>query len=100
MRSPATTAKVVDLVRRFAMSISSSTEAMPRSAVVMRQPHPDSGPSTIMPSAMIHLPSGGCTTNAGFVVNTSGSPDRNRSFPSPGQDASYPRFSSVQASLT
>ena len=46
----------------------------------MRQPQPDSGPSTIMPSAMIHLPSGGCTTKAGFVVNTSASPDRNRSF--------------------
>ncbi len=65
--SPASTARVFERNSSFATSMSSTTARMPVTAVAMRQPTGLSGPSRLMPSPMIHLPSGGCTTNDAAV---------------------------------
>ena len=54
----------------------------------MRQPQPFVGVIAIIPSEMIHLPSGGWTTKAGSVVNELTSPERKRSFAPSGHAAS------------
>ena len=68
---------------------------MPTIAVVMRQPTLDSAPNTASPSEIIHLPSGGCTTNDGWLVKMFTSPALNCLSAFGGQAASYPKCCSV-----
>ncbi|OUE03717.1 hypothetical protein CMMCAS07_02125 [Clavibacter michiganensis subsp. michiganensis] len=64
-RNPAIVATTAEPVRRRAMSMRRTTASVPTTAVAMRQPTGSAAPKTARPSAMIHLPSGGCATNAG-----------------------------------
>ena len=61
-RNAAITATIVDGQSRRATSASRKTAAVPASAVVARHQNALSAPNAAMPSAIIHLPSGGCTT--------------------------------------
>ena len=58
---PAAQPSTVDPNIRRAMRVISSTEMMPTTAAEIRQPN-SSYPKIRWPSAIIHLPSGGCTT--------------------------------------
>ena len=69
-------------------------------AVEMRQPKLDPGPNAAMPSAISHLPRGGCTTNDAVSSSALVSPFANISFAPVRQDPSYPCTHSDQASLT
>ncbi len=64
-RSAAMTATIVDGQRRRATIASTNTATVPASAVVARHQNASPAPNAAMPSEIIHLPSGGCTTYAG-----------------------------------
>ena len=70
IRNPAMPPMSVERVSRRAMRTVSSTASVPTTAIATRQPNGVS-PKAYSPSAMVHLPTGGWTTNAGFSVKTS-----------------------------
>jgi hypothetical protein len=54
-------------------------DRVPRSATEKRHPNDDVAPKMYSPTAMTHLPTGGCTTRSPSVPNTSGVPAVNSS---------------------
>ena len=83
-RRPATNAATIERVSSFATKYTSSTVAVPTSATMRRHAALLPGPNSPIPSAMIHLPSGGCTTKLPVPVSELVSPVTNASFaPSP-----------------
>lgn len=71
-------------VRALAMKKSTSTLRLPSTATATRQPKLEVGPVAAMPSAISHLPSGGCTTN-----EPSGSSAAAMASPSPALNAAF-----------
>ena len=81
------------------MRHSSSTASVPSRAVMKRQPN-GLNPKTSSPSPMTYLPTGGCTTYAASVgIATWPWCWRTSSLAFFAQFASYPLWTSVQASL-
>jgi hypothetical protein len=83
--SPAMTATSVEVNRRRATIVSTKTAIVPARAVVARHQNALSAPKAAMPSEIIHLPSGGCTTYSGARRKMSVSPDSKDGLASVGQ---------------
>ncbi len=92
---PAITASSVERKSRCAIIIVTRTSRMPLTATAIRQPNGSPAPNRARPSAMIHLPIGGCATKDGVSRKISGCPALKLALASAGHDPSYPRWESV-----
>ncbi len=59
----------------WAISASRNTDSVPIAAAEKRQPKLLDGPKSHMPKAIIHLPTGGCTTYSGVFCRELKSPN-------------------------
>ena len=99
--SPATVPSAVEANSRRAIRAIISTASVPHTAAASRHANElSTPPPSRMPSAIIHLPTGGWTTYSGSVPSMLVSPASNRGLGSSPHDASYPRTSSENACLT
>ncbi|CAM5316340.1 hypothetical protein SVIOM74S_00396 [Streptomyces violarus] len=97
--APARHPRKVERNSRRPIRHSSSTDSVPSSAVMNRQPN-GSKPNSSSPSPMTYLPTGGCTTYAASVGMVTCPPDeRTMSLAFLSQLTSKPRWTSAHASL-